>query len=678
MPFKRIERRVAGLRAPVALKLQLAFLLVIGVLLVTGVVSLFAIASIRNQATDLERLDAAVLLALGLDHSILLQEHLSSMLLLTEEEAYSAKLVAEQGRFRAVLSRLNSQGGTVDEVAAMEQAFARYEGAADMVRQLRRAGDQRQAQHVHVAQEHTIAHQIEELTKALVARMKTLKQDKHQEILTAQRWTTWTVGGFFLFSVALALTLGSVLARSILYPVSQVDTALSRIAGGEFVTVEGVNNRDELGSLVANVNRMSHQLADLYAMERQTAQTLQEQFAALDHTQGQLRQAQKMEAVGRLAGGVAHDFNNLLTVIGGRANLLEAKLGADHPMRRNVELICRTADRATALTRQLLAFSRKQVLQPRVLDLKGLIEGIVPMLQRLIGEDITLRTALGRGTGSVKADPTQLEQVVLNLVVNARDAMPRGGTLTIEVGNGAAGGIDGQESAIAGPGVTLVVRDTGVGIAPEIQPHLFEPFFTTKAPGKGTGLGLATVYGIVKQSGGQIEITSAPGQGTAVTVWLPRTEARPDAGATSGRDGAAFQGRETVLLVEDEADIRDFVGEVLQGRGYTVLEAQDGEDALRVVEQHREPLDLVLTDVVMPKLGGRDLVTRLTARHPRLSVLYMSGYTDDTLGERGVLERGASLLHKPFTSEQLVSKVRRVLDGAARGPRSLTPVGPAT
>jgi len=662
MPFKGIERRVAGIRAPVAIKLQVAFLLVIAVLLVTGVVSLLAIAGIRKQADDLDHLDAAVHLALGVDHSIVLQEHLSSMFLLTTEEIYATKLIAEQQRFRAVVAQLGPRGATGEEVAALAAAFGHYEGAADTVRRLRRAGDERQAQHIHVAREHTIAHEIEGLTKALVARMKSMQQDKHREILAAQRWTTWTVTGFFVFSVALALALGSLLARSILDPVAKVDAALSRIAGGEFVTVDDVNNRDEIGSLVANVNRMSRQLADLYAKERQTAQTLHDQLAALDHTQAQLRQAQKMEAVGRLAGGVAHDFNNLLTVICGRAHLVEGSLPPDHAMRRNVELIHKTADRATALTRQLLAFSRKQMLQPVVLDLGALVDGIAPMLQRLIGEDINLRTVLGRQLGRVRADPTQIEQVILNLAVNARDAMPRGGALTIEVDNGEAGRIDVPEAGTVGPTVKLVVRDTGVGISPEIQPHLFEPFFTTKAPGEGTGLGLATVYGIVKQSGGHIGIASAPGAGTTVTIWLPSSDDAAETAAVSGRETAGSRGRETILLVEDEPDIRDFVGEVLKSRGYTVLEARDGEDALRVVEQHPEPLHLVLTDVVMPRLGGRELVTRLLARHPHLAVLYMSGYTDDALGARGVLEAGAILLAKPFTPQQLVAKVRQVLD----------------
>jgi len=664
MAFRAIESRVAGIRAPLRVKLQIGFLLVIGVLLVTGVVSLVAIAGIREQTLDLERMDASVHLALGLDHSIVLQEHLSSMFLLTAEDGYDTKLVAEQKRFRELLGQLGAKGATRPEIAGIEEAFGRYERAANSVRQLRRAGQEAEAQQTHVAQEHTIAHQIEILTKALVRRMGTLQEGKHQEIVTAQRWSTWTMAGFFAFSVALALVLGAVLSRSILRPVRRVHIALERIAQGEFVTIDDVVNHDELGSLVSNVNRMSQRLADLYARERHTAQALGEQLAALDDTQAQLRQAQKMEAVGRLAGGVAHDFNNLLTVIGGRASLLLAQLPARDAARRHVELITKTADRASALTQQLLAFSRKQLLQPRVLDLSALVEGIVPMLRRLIGEQIDLVTQPGP-LGCVKADPTQLEQVILNLAVNARDAMPNHGTLTIEIRPARPGEVPGPESPADGPGVCLVVRDSGVGMSSEVQTHVFEPFFTTKGPGKGTGLGLATVYGIVKQSGGYVWISSEPGQGTTVTIWLPEVEGSEDALGVSRGEIAPSPGDETILLVEDETDVRDFAREVLQSFGYTVLEARDGEDALRLDEERGQPLQLVLTDVVMPKLGGRELAERLARRHPEMRVLYMSGYTDDALGDQGVLAASALLLPKPFTPQELARRVRQALDGSA-------------
>ncbi len=663
MLFRALERCVAAIRAPLAVKLQAGFLLVIALLLVTGVVTLLAIAGIRQQALDRDGMDEAVHLAAGLDHSIVLQEHLSSMFLLTGDEAYWGKLLGEQLRFRGLLGKLAAHGATFEEIAGIEDAFALYETAVLTVRDMRLAGNTHQAQQVHVIQEHTAAHQIEILTKAMVARMNTALQAGGREILVAQRHATWTVAACFVVSVALALLLGSVLARSILDPVRRVDGALDRIASGEFVTVSDVANRDELGSLVGNVNQMSRRLADLYAKEHRTATALQEQIVALGHAQAQLRQAQKMEAVGRLAGGVAHDFNNLMTVIGGRATLVLDQMRPEDPASRHLDLIRKTTNRATGLTRQLLVFSRKQVLQPKVLDLNQLVDGIVPMLERLIGEHIDLVTRPDRSVGRVKADPTQMEQVILNLAVNARDAMSNGGTLTLAISERDAEEVPGDDPVRGSRGVTLVITDTGVGMTPEVQSHLFEPFFTTKEVGKGTGLGLATVYGIVKQSDGHVWIASEPGLGTTATIWLPRVEDVPDVVPGGPGSDEPQTGRETILLVEDEAEVRDLTREILIASGYTVLEARDGEDALHVAADQRAPIDLVLTDVVMPRLGGRELVRRLVVHQPDLKILYMSGYTDDALGDHGVLEPGAVLLQKPFMPHELARKVRQVLEG---------------
>jgi signal transduction histidine kinase len=530
MIFGPIERWIAAFRAPLRIKLQFGFFLVIAVLILTGVVSLLAIAEIREHASQLDRLEGSVRLALAVDHSVVLQEHLSSMFLLTEENTYSTKLEGEQQKFPALLGQLRLSGGTTAEIAAIEHAFGRYEHAADTVRGLKRAGHQQEAANLHVAQEHTIAHEIEALTKAVVARLKVLQEAKRHDMLVAQRWTIGAVAAFVALSAALALILGSILARSILRPVQDMGIALERIAAGDFVVLDDAINRDELGSLVNNLNRTSHQLSELYAKERQTAHVLEQQLATLDHTQAQLRQAQKMEAVGRLAGGVAHDFNNLLTVIGGRAALLQMEFPAGDPRRRSIDLITKTANRASALTQQLLAFSRKQVLQPRVLDLNELVGNLEPLLQRLIGEHIELHVVRLPGAAAVKADPTQVEQVILNLAVNARDAMPGGGTLSIELSKVRAEELEFEEVGPVGAGVTLVVRDTGVGMTPDVRAHIFEPFFTTKGPGKGTGLGLATVYGITKQSGGYITIASEPGQGTSFTVWLPLVETPAELG----------------------------------------------------------------------------------------------------------------------------------------------------
>ncbi|HEY7253905.1 MAG TPA: ATP-binding protein [Methylomirabilota bacterium] len=387
-------------------------------------------------------------------------------------------------------------------------------------------------------------------------------------------------------------------------------------------------------------------------------------YDELAQTQGQLEQAQKMDAVGRLAGGVAHDFNNLLTVILGRTEMLLQPLPPEHPMRRGIELIQRTAGRAADLTRQLLAFSRKQVLEATVLDLNVVAADMRDMLGRLIGEDIALVTSPGLELGRVKADRGQIEQVVMNLAVNARDAMPRGGHLIIETEN-----VDLQVEYVRrhvgarpGPHVMLAVSDSGVGIPREIQRHIFEPFFTTKEPGKGTGLGLATVYGIVKQSGGYIECDSEPGRGTTFRIYLPRVDVPAPGAERLGRPAAAAGGTETILLVEDEEGVRELARDILRATGYTVIEARNGAEALLLSERHQGPLDLLLTDVVMPRMSGRELAERLTPLRPDLSVLYMSGYTDDAVIRHGVLGAGTAFLQKPFTPAILVGRVRETLD----------------
>ncbi|MGD0205890.1 MAG: ATP-binding protein, partial [Dehalococcoidia bacterium] len=378
--------------------------------------------------------------------------------------------------------------------------------------------------------------------------------------------------------------------------------------------------------------------------------------------EGQLRQAQKMEAVGRLAGGVAHDFNNLLTIIMGYSQLLLEKFGASDPLRRHVEAINQAGDRAAVLTRQLLAFSRRQVLALQVLDVNGVVANVGKLLRRLIGEDIDL-VVEGKGLGRVKADPGQMEQVVMNLAINARDAMPQGGRLTIETVDVELGEAyaDNHFPVKPGPYVMLAVSDTGCGMDAETQAHIFEPFFTTKEQGKGTGLGLATVYGIVKQSGGYIWVYSDAGQGTTFKIYLPRVD---EPAEVSGEKvvAVAAGGTETVLLVEDQSEVRSLVREVLEANGYTVLEARNGEDALLVAEQHKGPIHLLLTDVVMPGMGGRELAEHLASSHREMKVLYASGYTDDAIVHHGVLEPGMAFLQKPFTPEALARKVRAVLD----------------
>lgn len=378
----------------------------------------------------------------------------------------------------------------------------------------------------------------------------------------------------------------------------------------------------------------------------------------------QLRQSQKMESVGRLAGGIAHDFNNLLTVITGYSELMLSQLGEESPLGKEVEEIKRAGERAASLTHQLLAFSRRQVLQPKVLDLNDVVSNIEKMLRRLIGENVELRTVLGAGLWSVKADPGQIEQVLVNLVVNARDAISGGGKITIETVNVFLDEEYSRGHLPAQPGhyVMLAISDTGVGMDEKTVSQVFEPFFTTKGPGKGTGLGLSTVYGIVKQSGGYIWVYSEPDKGSTFKVYFPRTEDREGAPHKAVSPVEDLRGQETVLVVEDEESIRNLACAVLRGYGYPVLPACDGEDALRVAGEHEGEISLLLTDVVMPKMGGRDLYDRIRQQHPEIKVLYMSGYTDNAIVHHRVLDPGTAFLQKPFSPISLARKVKEVLE----------------
>ncbi|HET7378793.1 MAG TPA: ATP-binding protein, partial [Gaiellales bacterium] len=381
--------------------------------------------------------------------------------------------------------------------------------------------------------------------------------------------------------------------------------------------------------------------------------------------QQQLVQSQKMEAVGRLAGGIAHDFNNLLTVITSYTDLMLEDLAEGDSKREDLEQVRKAADGAAALTRQLLAFSRQQVVEPRVISLNVVVESLQKMLRRVIGEDVELATTLAADLAPVRADVGQLEQVLMNLAVNARDAMPTGGKLTIETAN-AEHDPDYARDREADPMrrfVMLAVSDSGCGMDDATKARIFEPFFTTKGPGKGTGLGLATVYGIVQQAGGFIWVYSELGRGTSFKIYLPAADvAAPAAAAATGT--RVRGGTETILVVEDAAPLRAVAKQVLERQGYTVLEAPDGATALRVAEQYHGTIHLVLTDVVMPGLSGREVAEALTRLRPEIQVLYASGYTDDSVVRHGILESGMAFLQKPFTPDGLSRKVREVLDAS--------------
>ena len=381
----------------------------------------------------------------------------------------------------------------------------------------------------------------------------------------------------------------------------------------------------------------------------------------------QLRDAQRLEAIGRLAGGVAHDFNNLLTVIQGYASMTLSNLPSEAPLRSGLEQIQGAAERGAALTAQLLAFSRRQVLQPVLLDLNVIVDGLAPMLGRLLGDDIEFTTALEAQLGIVKADPGQVEQVIMNLALNARDAMPSGGRLMIETAN-----VDLDTDYIRnhagdtpGAHIQLAVSDSGLGMDAQVLGHVFEPFFTTKGPGRGTGLGLATVYGIVKQSGGSISVSSEPGSGSTFRVYLPRVEGVPE-GKSALAVAPLVGGSESILVAEDDNRVRALLGDVLERYGYRVVVTSTGDEALKAAAEG-PPFDLLVTDLMMPGINGRELADRLIATHPALRVLYVSGYAENAILHQGVLDADVHFLAKPFLPEVLVRKVRGILGHAGDG-----------
>ncbi len=423
--------------------------------------------------------------------------------------------------------------------------------------------------------------------------------------------------------------------------------------------------RNTLGVLASMAFLMAVVLSWVFILQRRVNRQTTMIAAKLEHEkqlQAQLSQAQRLESVGRLAGGVAHDFNNLLTVINGYSEVALARLSGADPLRAPLDQIRRAGERAATLTQQLLGFSRKQIIQPKPIDLNAIVTEARGMLQPLLGELIQVRAVLQPNLGRVVADPGQIEQILMNLAANARDAMPRGGTLTIETRDVSVGQYERRGKSDLPPGsyVVLSVTDTGAGMSAEVQQNIFEPFFTTKERGKGTGLGLATVYGIVKQNGGWIEVYSELGMGTAFHITLPRISG-PDECEAAKLPLTATAGTGSLLLVEDEEDVCKFAVEVLQAHGYSVVSAADGEAALALAQSHPDPIDMLITDVVLPGMNGRELAERLKAERPGLHVLFTSGYTQDVIAGQGVLEHGMAYIAKPYTPGELSAKVQEIL-----------------
>jgi signal transduction histidine kinase len=462
----------------------------------------------------------------------------------------------------------------------------------------------------------------------------------------------------FLFAGVLLLGIYWSVVRWVNHPLRKIMETLKR---NDLKPIDRLSwDHSEFGEL-ARTTRKFFEQRDNLVREMEERRATEE---ALRKSEEELRHSQKMEAVGRLAGGVAHDFNNLLTAIIGYAELIATRTSSNSLAKQNAELIRKAGEQAAALTRQLLAFSRKQILQPKVIDLNALVVEMERLLRRVIGERFDLQSHPNAANGRVKADPSQLEQVVLNLGVNARDAMPRGGKLIIRTENVTLDGTAARQiSASLAPGdyVMLSVADTGAGMDEETMSHIFEPFFTTKGPGKGTGLGLATVYGIVRQTGGGISVESELGKGSTFCIYLPVESAPVDFTRVPLAPLEKTDNFETVLVVEDEEIVRELVCEVLEHQGYNVLCAPDGIEALNLADGFDGDIHLLVTDVIMPHMNGHELAGKLCALRPNMKVLYVSGYSDNDIGDHGTLDPRHELLQKPFTPQTLARKIRDVL-----------------
>jgi signal transduction histidine kinase/ActR/RegA family two-component response regulator len=651
-----VARSVARIRAPLSVKLQVAFLLIITVVLATGLVSLVSIGWIDRQAVDLEKLDKGVTLAQELAQSIVLQEQLASMVILTGAPSYEEKLALERHRFQTAVVQLRGDEVGRGATARLAEAYSRFETTLDVIGSSKRAGFHQYAQDLHVKVGQVVAEEIEDLTRGLVAQMEAHRQAGLDKIVREQRQANWNVGGLFLLCIALAVALGSLVARSIVHPIRQVNVALERIAKGDFERVTDVANRDELGSLAGHLNQMSQQLAALYWKERQAARQLQDQFESLQRTQTQLIQSEKLRALGEMAGGVAHDFNNLLAVILGQAQLLLRKQAAGGVTREEAErrfgIVEQAALDGAKIVRRLMEFTRAapRPSELEVISVKELFASVLAAAQprwkdeaNAEGRQIEVVTQF-REVPPILGNPAELREVLLNLIFNALDAMPNGGRLTLS-------------SWRDGKNVCLVVTDTGVGMPEAIVSRVFEPFFTTKGP-NSSGLGLSVSYGVIRRHQGDLSVRSRPGQGATFTIRIPMCEvppARLEAAADATRASAAPESGLRVLVVDDEPEVRNILGDILADAGHQVSKAGSGSEALEVLE--KEPMDLVCTDLGMPGMTGWQLADRIWARSPRLKVGLITGWGARIEPEELRAHHVDFLIAKPFNAREVLQAV---------------------
>jgi len=488
------------------------------------------------------------------------------------------------------------------------------------------------------------------------------KKDAFAAVTTFTR--TFVLIVVLTFLVVSLLSIGQI--RKNLSPLERLREGTRKISQGEFDSRVDIRSGDEFEELALSFNTMSGHLGNQFRALSEANRRMEQEIAERKKAEEQLLQAQKMEAVGQLTGGIAHDFNNLLTVINGYSRIVLDRLGADDPIRREMEGISSAGERAASVINQLLTFSRKKVLEPKVVNLNNAFSGIDMLLRRLIGDQIHLNVIRAEYLGCVRVDPGQIEQILMNLTVNARDAMPNGGELTIESANRDIDGADGSPDSSLPPGkyVTITVSDTGCGMDEKTRSRVFEPFYTTKPPGKGTGLGLSTVYGIVKQSEGHILLDSEVGKGTTFVVYLPRLEdTEMEAEISEGSHKELAGGTETLLLTDDEDLVRDLVRSILAARGYQVLVARDGRESLEIGSRHEGTIHLLVTDMSMPNMNGQELAQRLAEIRPGMKTLYMSGYMEDSGNGNKESLPEALFIQKPFRPEALARKVREVLDG---------------